>query len=34
MMVKRMGIFLTPDSAELTILCNDNKVIDDYFKQG
>ncbi len=32
-MVQRMGIFLTPDSAELTIFCNDNKVIDDYFKQ-
>ena len=33
MMVQRMGIFLTPDSAELTILCNDSKVIDDYFEQ-
>lgn len=32
-MVQRMGIFLTPDSAELTILCNDSKVIDAYFEQ-
>ncbi|MBB6716823.1 hypothetical protein [Clostridium gasigenes] len=34
MIVQRMGIFLTPNSTELTILCNDNKVIDDYFKSG
>lgn len=31
MMVQRMGLFLAPDSADLTILCNENRVIDDYF---
>ncbi len=30
--VQRMGIFLAPDSARLTILCNDSKVIDEYFE--
>jgi len=33
-MIQRMGIFLSPDSAELTIFCNDNKLIDDYFKKS
>lgn len=30
-MVQRMGVFLAPNSAELTIVCNDSKAIDDYF---
>lgn len=32
MQVQRMGIFLTPDSAEITLICNDNDVIDRYFE--
>lgn len=28
---QRMGIFLTPNSSELVISCNDNKQIDEYF---
>ena len=31
--IQRMGIFLTPDSAQLTILCSDSKGIDEYFEE-
>ena len=31
--VQRMGIFLTPNSAQLTILCSDSKAIDEYFEE-
>ena len=32
MQVQRMGIFLSPGSSKLTIVCNDNDVIDKYFE--
>ena len=31
--VQKMGVFLTPESGKLTILCNHNKHIDDYFSE-
>jgi hypothetical protein len=33
MQVQKMGVFLTPKSSEMTILCAEAKVIDDYFKE-
>ena len=32
MQVQRMGLFLTPNSCQLTILCGEGKTIDSYFK--
>lgn len=32
MQVQRMGIFLSPDSSEITIICNDNDVVDNCYE--
>ena len=32
--VQRMGVFLTPDSSEVMICCNQGKCIDEYMVDG
>ena len=33
-LVQRMGVFLTPDSSEVMICCNQGKCIDEYMVDG